>query len=70
MLKNDVIKSRLSDVKLVKLFFKLNFFPINYLVFIVFKFFRKNLEKNLLKGDATLKYLDLYKLGLLFKKAK
>lgn len=70
MLKNDAVKSRISDIKLIKAFVKLNFFPLNYFIIFFFEISKNLLEKNLLKGNKSLRYLDLYKLGLLFKLMK
>ncbi|MBD8082959.1 glycosyltransferase [Chryseobacterium sp. GCR10] len=70
MLKTDAVKNRISGIKLVKAFEKLNFFPFNNLVIFFFKISTNLLEKNLLKGNKSLRYLDLYKLGLLFKLMK
>lgn len=70
MLKNNAVKDRISDIKLVKAFGKLNFFPLNIFIVFFFKISKNFLEKKLLHGNKSLRYLDLYKLGLLFKLMK
>ncbi|WP_231433701.1 MULTISPECIES: glycosyltransferase family 2 protein [unclassified Chryseobacterium] len=70
MLKKTAVRNRISDIKLVKAFEKLNFFPLHYLIVFLFIISEKFLEKSLLKGCKNLRYLDLFKLGLLFKLMK
>lgn len=70
MLKNTEVKDRISDIKLVKAYDSLNFFPLRNFIIYLFKISENFLKKNLLKGDKSLHYLDLYKLGLLFKLMK
>lgn len=68
MLKDESLKSKLSEVKLVRLFNKLPFKPFIDL-FLGDKTFYA-LKAKLLKGNVNLRYLDLYKLGLLIKDMK
>lgn len=70
MLKNTEVKNRISDIKLVKAYDSLNFFPVRNFIIYLFKISENFLKKKLLKGDKSLHYLDLYKLGLLFKLMK
>ena len=70
MLKNTEVNNRISDIKLVKAYDSLNFFPLRNFIIHLFKISENFLKKNLLKGNKSLHYLDLYKLGLLFKLMK
>ncbi|MEG0760910.1 glycosyltransferase [Chryseobacterium sp.] len=70
MLKYGVVRERLSSIKLVKTFIAFDFFPFNFLIIFLFKFSSDFLERKLLKGNQSLRYLDLYKLGMLFKLMK
>lgn len=70
MLKTNAVKNRISDIKLVKAFGKFNFFPLSIFIVFFFKISKNFLEKKLLHGNKSLRYLDLYKLGLLFKLMK
>ncbi|WP_312079281.1 glycosyltransferase family 2 protein [Chryseobacterium sp.] len=70
MLQNDSIKRKISMIKLVKTFNKLNFFPVSFLLSIFFKVIKKSILNTLLRGNKSLKYLDLYKLGLLLEMQK
>lgn len=70
MLQNDSVRCKISEIRLVKTFYKLNFFPINCLLSIFFKLSKKSIQNTLLRGDKSLKYLDFYKLGLLFEVLK
>ncbi|WP_228376133.1 glycosyltransferase family 2 protein [Chryseobacterium sp. BLS98] len=68
MLKDESLKSKLSEVKLVKLYNKLLFKP-----FINLSLGDKTLhtlKTKLLRGNVNLRYLDLYKLGLLIRLMK
>lgn len=68
MLKDESLKSKLSEVKLVRLYNRLPFKPFIEL-FLGDKTLYA-LKAKLLRGNVNLRYLDLYKLGLLIKKMK
>ncbi|NML68923.1 glycosyltransferase family 2 protein [Chryseobacterium sp. RP-3-3] len=68
ILKDESLKSKLSEVKLVWLYNKLPFKPFIDL-FLDDKTLYA-LKAKLLRGNVNLRYLDLYKLGLLIKKMK
>ncbi|MGG5209321.1 glycosyltransferase family 2 protein [Chryseobacterium sp. MIQD13] len=68
MLKDKNLAEKLSEVKLVKLYSGLPFKPLFELI--LGDFTLKVLKKKLSKGRVNLRYLDLYKLGLLIKKMK
>jgi len=70
MLKTNHVKDRISEIKLVKAFKRLNFFPFGSFIIFLFQKCEKLLEKKLLKGNGSLLYLDFYKLGMLFKLMK
>ena len=68
MLKDESLKAKLSEVKLVRLY---NQLPLKSVI----RFFLSDtmllaIKKKLLKGNVNLRYLDLYKLGLLMKSMK
>ena len=65
MIGNKELNSKLSEVKLVRVF---NLLDQSFLkgVFKTFFILSKNrVEGKLLKGNISLRYLDFYKLGLL-----
>ncbi|MDN5424004.1 MAG: glycosyltransferase family 2 protein, partial [Chryseobacterium sp.] len=68
MLKDENLKSKLSEVKLVRLYNKLPFKSIiqQFLQDAILNIFKAKL----LKGNVNLRYLDVYKLGLLIKSMK
>ncbi|MCT2408693.1 glycosyltransferase family 2 protein [Chryseobacterium antibioticum] len=68
MLKDESLKSKLSEVKLVRLYSKLPFKPFiqMFLQDTILNIFKAKL----LKGNVNLRYLDVYKLGLLIKSMK
>jgi cellulose synthase/poly-beta-1,6-N-acetylglucosamine synthase-like glycosyltransferase len=70
MLQNENLKSRLAEIKLVKVYNRINKPVLKVLLIGLFQANKRNLEKLLLKGSINLKYLDFYKLGLLLQKMR
>ncbi|MEG0407689.1 MAG: glycosyltransferase family 2 protein [Bacilli bacterium] len=70
MLNNQVLSSKLSEIKLVKAYESVCKKGLKFPVLILFNFFEKFLKKNLLSGNPNLKFLDLYKLGLMLRKSR
>ncbi|MGO4708288.1 glycosyltransferase family 2 protein [Chryseobacterium sp. 2TAF14] len=70
MLNNKNLSAKLSEIKLMKAYESANKKGLKFPVLILFYFFEKFLKKNLLSVNPNLKYLDLYKLGLMFRKSK
>lgn len=70
MLKDEKLNSKLSEVKLVKLYNKLKNTPFKIVLGLLFNRAEGNIKRKLLKGNVNLRYLDMYKLGLLFRKMK
>lgn len=68
MLKDEMLKSKLSEVKVVKLYNKLANSPLKFILNIFFNIGEGVVKRKLSKGDVSLRYLDIYKLGLLFRK--
>lgn len=70
MLKDYDLSHKLAEIKLVKAYQLVCKKGLKYPGLILFSFFEKFLRKNLLSKNPNLKSLDLYKLGLMLKKAK
>lgn len=70
MLNNQTLSPKLSEIKLVKAYESVHKKGLKFPVLILFNFLEKFLKKNLLSGNPNLKFLDLYKLGLMLRKAK
>lgn len=70
MLNNQELSPKLSEIKLVKAYESVHKKGLKFPVLILFYFFEKFLKKNLLSENPNLKFLDLYKLGLMLRKAK
>ncbi|WP_175623292.1 glycosyltransferase family 2 protein [Chryseobacterium schmidteae] len=70
MLNNQALSPKLSEIKLVKAYESVHKKGLKFPVLILFYFFEKFLKKNLLSENPNLKFLDLYKLGLMLRKAK
>jgi len=71
MLKDDSLRSKLAEVKLVRLYYQLYKTPFAFFIRIFLGNRGLNMvKKMLLKGNINLRYLDVYKLGLLFKKMR
>ncbi|RXM50809.1 MULTISPECIES: glycosyltransferase family 2 protein [unclassified Chryseobacterium] len=70
MLKDDILSSKLSEVKLVRLYNKLKNTPFKAIVSLLFNMGEGSIKKKLSKRNVNLRYLDIYKLGLLFRKMK
>ena len=70
MLKTESLKTKISEIKLVKAY---NFLQKTYLSLIfqpLFSFMEEKIKKNLISNNPNLRNLDLYKLGLLLRKMK
>ncbi|MCS4304572.1 glycosyltransferase [Chryseobacterium sp. BIGb0232] len=70
MLKDKTLNSKLAEVKLVKMYNKLKNTPFKAVLESLFTIGEGNIKRRLSKGDVNLRYLDIYKLGLLFRKMK
>lgn len=70
MLNNQELGFKLSEIKLVKAYESVRKKRLKFPVLILFSFFEKCLKKNLLSENPNLRFLDLYKLGLMLRKPK
>ena len=70
MLTDKTLNSKLSEVKLVKIYHKVGVAPFKPVLGLFFTVAEHSIRKKLLKGNCSLRYLDLYKLGLLIRKMK
>lgn len=70
MLKMDSLRLKISEIKLVKAYNFLQKIHLDSLFLYWFGFQKKSIKKNLLSNHPNLRNLDLYKLGLLFRKMK
>lgn len=70
MLKDETLSSKLSEVKLIKLYNKLKNTPFKIILGPLFKMGEGSIKRKLSKGNVSLRYLDIYKLGLLFRKMR
>lgn len=70
MLKMDSLRLKISEIKLVKAYNYLRKTRLDSLFLYWFGFQEKSIKKNLLSNYPNLRNLDLYKLGLLFRKMK
>jgi len=70
MLNNQELRSKLFEIKLVKVYESVRKKRLKFPVLILFSFFEKRLKKNLLSENPNLRFLDLYKLGLMLRKSK
>lgn len=68
MLKNEMLRSKLSEVRLVKLYNKLTNSPLKFILNISFTMVEGSIKRKLSRGNVSLRYLDIYKLGLLFRR--
>ncbi|MCT2563486.1 glycosyltransferase family 2 protein [Chryseobacterium herbae] len=68
MLKDERLNAKLAEVKLVRLYSQLPF--KSCIRFFLSDKMLLGVKKKLLKGNVNLRYLDLYKLGLLMKSMK
>lgn len=68
MLKDEKLSVKLAEVKLVRIYNKLKDTPFKLLLSLLFNIGESSIKKKLSKGNVSLRYLDLYKLGLLFRK--
>jgi glycosyltransferase involved in cell wall biosynthesis len=68
MLKDEKPSVKLAEVKLVRIYNKLKDTPFKILLILLFNIGESSIKKKLSKGNVSLRYLDLYKLGLLFRK--
>ncbi|MGE8556318.1 MAG: glycosyltransferase family 2 protein [Chryseobacterium jejuense] len=70
MLKDETLNSKLSEVKLVRIYNKLKNTSFKVILGFLFNMGEGNIKRKLFKGNVNLRYLDMYKLGLLFRKMK
>lgn len=70
MIRDKNLRSKLSEVKLVKIYYKLDKMPFKTVFSGLFRIGERYVKKKLLKGNINLRYLDFYKLGLLIRKMK
>lgn len=70
MLKDGMLRSKLSEVRLVKLYNKLINSPLKFILNISFTMIEGSIKRKLSRGNVSLRYLDLYKLGLLFRRMR
>ena len=68
MLADRQLNSTLSEVKLVKAYNKIKGVGLKTLFNVFFRLSKGRVEKKLLRGNTSLRYLDFYKLGLLLNK--
>lgn len=65
LIKADLSFSQSSDIKLVKIYSQLVKLKLTAIVTIFYKLLKPYLEKKLIKGQSSLTFLDVYKLGQL-----
>ncbi|MDN3695524.1 glycosyltransferase [Chryseobacterium tructae] len=70
MLKDETLNSKLSEVKLVRVYNELKKTPFKAVLGLLFNIGEGSIRKKLSKGDVSLRYLDMYKLGILLRKMK
>lgn len=68
MMKNKKVKDKIADVKLVKAYQVIKNISTHFWFKKLFDLRREKTKQKLLKGNISLRYLDFYKLGLLFEK--
>ena len=68
MLTDKHLNPKLSEIKLVKAYHMISKMGLKGLFKLFFRSKRAMIEKRLLKGQASLRYLDFYKLGLLLER--
>lgn len=70
MLKDNTLSLKLAEVKLVRIYNKLKNSPFKVILELLFTIGEGSVKRKLSKGNVNLRYLDIYKLGLLFRKMK
>ena len=70
MLTNKKVKDKIGEVKLVKAYEMFTTTSTKFWFQKLFYLRREKTKQKLLKGNVSLRYLDFYKLGLLFEKVK
>lgn len=70
MLKDEKLSAKLAEVKLVRIYNKLKNTPFKVILEMLFAIGEGSIKRKLSKGNVNLRYLDMYKLGLLFRKMK
>ncbi len=70
MMKNKNVRDKISEVKLVKAYHTLMNIPSGSWLQKLFLLRKDKTREKLLNGNVSLRYLDFYKLGLLFEKMK
>lgn len=68
MLSNEQLNSKLSEIKLVRAYNMILKTRLRSLFNVCFKLNKAKVEKKLLRGNTSLRYLDFYKLGLLLNR--
>lgn len=68
--KNTKNRVFIRNVKVYNIALKLKKTGLDSLFIVLYNFFEKRIKNNLLSAAPNLKYLDIYKLGLLLKKMK
>lgn len=68
MLKDETLSAKLAEVKLVRIYNKLKNTPFKYVLGFLFTIGEGSIKRKLSKGNVNLRYLDIYKLGLLCRK--
>lgn len=67
---NENTRKKIQDIKLVSAYETITSLHLVFLCVFIFRLCSSSLQKALLKGDANLKYLDFYKLGLFIDYSK
>ena len=67
MLTNSKVKEKIGEVKLVKAYEMFTTTATKFWFQKLFSLRRERTKQKLLKGNVSLRYLDFYKLGLLFE---
>ncbi|MBO9692563.1 glycosyltransferase [Chryseobacterium sp.] len=70
MLKDETLSSKLSEIKLVRIYNMLRNTPFKAILELVFSMKEESIKRRLSKDKVSLRYLDIYKLGLLFRQMK
>lgn len=70
MLKDETLSAKLAEVKLVKLYTVLKNTPFKAVFNLLFNIGERSVKRKLSEGNVNLRYLDIYKLGLFFRKMK
>ncbi len=69
-LKENILPQEIKKIRLIKAFYFLKTYYLTSVFRIFFKFQKHRIKKLLLNREVNLKYLDIYKLGLLCEKTQ